>query len=108
MESLRQVRERNLIEIAKIYQIDGDDALILQRISHRLHQLDEHACNWGLNKRQEKRVDRLEEQAQGIAKKYGFNAYHQGDPRGWSLYLVKPELQPIDQHYPEGLAICPH
>ena len=108
MESRRQIRERNLIEIAKIWKIDGDDALILQRISHRLHQLDEHACNWGLSERQEKRADRLGEQAQEIAKKYGFNAYHQSDPRGWSLYLVSPQLVPIDAHYPEGLAICPH
>ena len=107
MESLRQVRERNLIEIAKTYQIDGDDALILQRISHRLHQLDEHACNWGLSNRQEKRVDRLEEQAQQIARKYGFNAYHQSDPRGWSLYLVSPGSPP-EITYTQGLGICPH
>lgn len=107
MESLRQVRERNLIEIAKIWKIDGDDALILQRISHRLHQLDELACNWGMSEAQVKRVDRLEEQAQGIAKKYGLIAYHQSDPRGWSLYLVPPKLN-IESQYDQGLGICPH
>ena len=107
MESLRQIRERNLIEIAKIYKVDGDDALILQRISHRLHQLDENACNWGLTERQEKRVDRLEEQAQTIANKYGFTAYHRSDPRGWSLYLVPPNLN-IESQYDQGLGICPH
>ena len=106
MESIRQIRERNLVELAKGVSIN--DALLLQRISHRLHQLDEHACNWGLSERQEKRNDRLEEPAGNIAQNYNLVAYHQSDPRGWSLYLVKPELQPIDQHYPEGLAICPH
>ena len=107
MESLRQVRERNLIEIAKIWKIDGDDALILQRISHRLHQLDEHSCNWGLSDRQEKRVDRLESQAREIASRYNLVAYHQSDPRGWSLYLVPPELN-VDSQYDQGLGVCPH
>ena len=107
MESLRQIRERNLIEIAKIWKIDGDDALILQRISHRLHQLDTLACNWGLSECQVKRTDRLEEQAQEIAKKYGLNAYHQSDPRGWSLYLISPDSQP-ERDYTKGLGICPH
>jgi len=107
MESLRQVRERNLIEIAKIWEIDGDDALILQRISHRLHQLDEISCNWGVSDRQAQRVDRLEEQAREIASKYNLRAYHQSDPRGWSLYLVPLELS-IDSQYDQGLGICPH
>ena len=106
MESLRKIRERNLIELVKTYQIDGEDALILQRISRRLHQLDEKACNWGLTDNQEKRVDRLEKQAQEIANKYGLNAYHQSDPRGWPLYLVKPNTPP-EISYTNGIAICP-
>ena len=104
METTRQIRERNLLEIAKIWRIDGDDAMQLQRISHRLHQLDENACNWGLTKRQEKRVGRLEQQAQEIASKYNLYAYHQSDPRGWSLYLVTE----AEKDYSRGLAICPH
>ncbi len=103
MESLRQIRERNLIEIAKIWKIDGDDALILQRISHRLHQLDELACNYGFSEAQDKRCTRLEIQAQQIAQKYNLTAYHQSDPRGWSLYFV-----PTGKDYTEGLGICPH
>ncbi len=110
MESIRAIRERNLLDIAKT--TTGDDAILLQRISHRLHQLDENSCNYGLTKRQEKRVDRLEEQAQAIAGKYLMLAYHQSDPRGWSLYLVSKaaitETQPIDAIYDRGLAICPH
>lgn len=112
MESLRQIRERNLLEIAKTYHIDGDDAMLLQRISHRLHQLDEHACNWGLTHRQETRVERLEQQAHGIADRYDMIAYHQSDPRGWSLYLVYSgqitDEHPIDTIYDRGLGICPH
>lgn len=107
MDSLRQTRERNLIEIVKKYNIDGEDAMLLQRISHRLHQLDENACNYGLSERQEKRVDRLKKQAHDIANKYGLNAYHQSDPRGWSLYLVPPDITP-SRDYTQGLAICPH
>ncbi len=105
MESLRQTRERNLLEIAKV--TTGEDAMLLQRISHRLHQLDENSCNYGLTQRQEKRVDRLERQAQEIAEQYGRAAYHQGDPRGWSLYLVITGLD-IESQYDQGLAICPH
>ena len=104
MESIRQIRERNLLQIAKV--VSGEDAMLLQRISHRLHQLDEYACNYEMTKRQETRLQRLEQQAQGIASKYNKVAYHQSDPRGWSLYLVSPELN-IDSEYDKGLAICP-
>jgi len=107
MDSIRQTRERNLIEIVKKHNIDGEDAMLLQRISHRLHKLDENACNYGLTEYQEKRVDHLERQAIDIAFKYNLKAYHQSDPRGWSLYLVPPELDP-HRDYSNGLAICPH
>ncbi|KKN73856.1 hypothetical protein LCGC14_0396580 [marine sediment metagenome] len=105
MESLRQARERNLLNIAKT--TSDEDAMLLQRISHRLHQLDEHACGYGLTARQEKRAERLEQQAQDIATKYNKVAYHQSDPRGWSLYLVAPQLN-VNSEYDKGLAICPH
>ena len=105
MESLRQIRERNLIELTKVITVE--DALMLQRISHRLHQLDENACNWGLTERQEKRVDRLEAQAEEIAQRYNLRAYHQTDPRGWSLYLIRAgENAEID--YSTEPAVCPH
>ena len=105
MKSIRQVREQNLIALTK--HINTEDALMLQRISHRLHQLDEHHCNWGLTECQDKRLGRLERQAQDIAAKYNLVAYHLSDPRGWSLYLVSPKVD-IDTHYNEGLGICPH
>lgn len=105
MESIRQIRERNLVELSKVTSVE--DALMLQRISHRLHQLDENACNYGLTERQEKRSDRLEKQAQDIATIYNLRAYHQSDPRGWSLYLVPPELN-IESQYDRGYGVCPH
>jgi len=104
MESLRQTRERNLIELVK-KGIGGEDAMLLQRISHRLHQLDELACNYGLADRQEKRVDTLEKQADTIAQKNNLQAFHQSDPRGWSLYLIQPGTQ---DNYDRGMGICPH
>ena len=106
MESIRQIRESNLIELAKYISVK--DALILQRISHRLHQLDENACNWGLTLHQERRADRLLEQAYQIAIPYKFTVYHQSDPRGWTLYLVPEDMADPGSHYPEGYAVCPH
>ena len=109
MDTIRQVRERNLIEIAQTRNIEANDAMLLQRISHRLHSLDEASCNWGLTERQEKRVVNLEKQANEIASKYKLQAYHQSDPRGWSLYLLDKSVRnPEVNYYPEGLGVCPH
>jgi len=105
MKSLRAIKEESLAEVAKV--IGVKDALMLQKISHRLHQLDEQACNWGLTERQEKRETHLEKEAEEIVRQYGLRAYHQGDPRGWSLYLVDSTLEEIDRDYTMGLAICP-
>jgi len=48
--------------------------------------------------------------AEAIAKAHGLIAYHQGDPRGCGLYLVKPSDIPDGQcitgHYHKGIAIC--
>ena len=108
METTRQIREHNLIEIIRtLPAITASDATTLQRISHRLRQLDEASCNWGLTERQEKREERLEKQAQDIADKYNRFAYHQGDPRGWSLYLLTAEEAKSGNYY-NGLGICPH
>lgn len=65
----------------------------LLAISGRLHRLDELACNQGLTPMQVKRGARLELQAQEIIEeiKPGSVAYHQSDPRGWSLYLLSPD-----------------
>jgi hypothetical protein len=55
-----------------------------------------------------KRIASLERKAEAIAAKYGRTAYHQGDPRGWSLYLVSPDDlkgYAIDAVYDRGLAV---
>lgn len=77
----------------------------LQKISKRLHTQDENACNYGLTPRQETRVKNLKQKAQELAQKLGLHAYHQGDPRGCSLYLVE-NTKDIEQYYPNGIAIC--
>ena len=76
----------------------------LQEISHSLHTLDENECNWGLTKRQETRQANLEKEANEIAAARKLEAYHQGDPRGWSLYLINPG----EEDYTKGVGIFPH
>lgn len=92
--------------------IEEDDAFELQRISRTLHRLDEDSCNVPTDDAGAARVERKEARliikADIIAAKYGFVTYHQGDPRGWSLYLVKPDQlgeYTIDQVYNRGIGI---
>ena len=83
-------------------------ALRLLEICRELHGLDEENCNSGWDKEQEKQVEELEKEASTLAKKLGFiRAYHQSDPRGWSLYLIKKlkRGQNIDSYYSEGLGV---
>lgn len=88
-----------------------DTALRLLAISHRLHMLDEHACNYGRTEAQQKRTARLKQEAQELIEdiKPGSIAYHQGDPRGWSLYLLAPEDVKKDSdiraYYNQGLGV---
>ena len=103
MESTATVRMRNYGDLIT-KGINNERALQLQKISRQLHTLDEASCNWGLTPRQEKREENLEAKAELIAGEHGLKAYHQGDPRGWSLYLLKPE----ETDYSQGIAVCPH
>ena len=73
-----------------------------RRIAKTLHRLDENACNYGLTPRQETRQVNLMKKAAEFASKLGLEAYHQGDPRGCSLYLVD-NIQ--DDDYTRGTAI---
>ena len=75
----------------------------LLRISRALTQLDTNACNYGLSARQEKRVENLEKRAQELAQEIGLKAYHQGDPRGCSLYLIDKTMN--NSNYNNGIAI---
>jgi hypothetical protein len=71
----------------------------LQRIAKKLHHQDENACNYGLSERQEKEVEKMELRAEELAQEMGLHAYHQGDPRGGSLYLVNDEDLKSGQYY---------
>jgi len=75
----------------------------LLRISKSLNQLATNDCNYGLTARQEKREDNLFKKAQQLAKQVGLKAYHQGDPRGCSLYLIDKTMD--DTTYNNGIAI---
>ena len=76
----------------------------LRKISKSLHILDEKACNYELSKRDETREATLENEAQDIADRYGLLAYHQGDPRGCSLWLITSEIKASKQ-YTDGIAV---
>jgi len=80
---------------------------LLRKISRRLHRLHEVACNYGLSSRQERREERLEKQAEEIARKLGFQAYIQSDPRGCALYLVPLNWTEEEKscRYSSGMAI---
>ena len=105
---MANVRARNAAELGAKGIVPGD-ALRLQAISRSLHRLAEASCNYGLTERQDKREDRLVEEATAIAHRYGLLAYHQGDPRGWNLYMVHPDQlggYEIGAVYNRGIAVC--
>jgi len=78
----------------------------LKKIAKQLHRLDVHFCNYGLTKRQEKRAEKLEAEAEEIAKRiFRLHAYHQGDPRGATLYLVKSKKEASTGLYTSGVCI---
>ncbi len=99
-------RMKNLADLVKA-GISTDDAFELQRLSRAFHRQDEDDCTIPFSDEESdkrtKREDRREAKAGTIAAKYGRKAYQQGDPRGWSLYLVKPE---DGDQYTNGLAVC--
>lgn len=86
----------------------------LKSISKKLHKIDENDCNgyqdyqgnWdeAAEKRAERRAERLERRAEEIAQGLGLHIYHQGDPRGGTLYLVTDEIQKSGQ-YTQGFFI---
>ncbi len=77
--------------------------LRLDKIARLLHNYDTASCNTGLTPRQEKRVVNLENEAGAISKHFGFQFYHQGDPRGWPLYLVAGDEKDISTQYHNGV-----
>jgi len=121
-DSDSDIRSENLVLLVHTMQAtqDGDnhnphlgmsDALALQKIARRLHHLDENACNYGLQEREEKEETRLESRAVAIAQGYGLKVYRQGDPRGWPLYLYDPDKISEDKiesvYWPQAQGVCP-
>jgi hypothetical protein len=100
----------------------------LLRIEKTLSKWSEHECN-GVIQRDEKtdkpywysdvtgkRLAPVADREKGALKRLAtimanypnLIAYHQGDPRGCSLYLCDRATtpQPIDSYYSRGLALC--
>jgi hypothetical protein len=63
------------------------DRLVL--LSRRHCRLMEHSCNYGLDERQERTVERLRERISDELPK-GVRAVFQGDPRGATVKLLLP------------------
>jgi len=81
----------------------------LIRLARSLHRLSEHDCNRGLTDAEQKREARLMTRVDVIAAEIGATAYHQGDPRGASVWLIFPGDVPtgadVRAHYTNGIAI---
>ncbi len=73
----------------------------LVKVSKSLNNIGVKECNYGLTARDEKRQERLEQKAEGLAARVGLKCYFQRDPRGCSLYLIGPNCR----EYTDGIAV---
>jgi len=78
----------------------------LVKLSNRLNRLDTQECNGELKQGEwERKTEKIENDAENLAKILDFKIYHQTDPRGCSLYLInKSETKP-DLNYTSGFAV---
>ena len=73
------------------------DAVILNRLAclsslcKRLDKLNEVDCNEGLSPQQEVEEGVLVAEATQLAGELGCKLYHQGDPRGPAIRLIRPD-----------------
>jgi hypothetical protein len=82
----------------------------LADISRKLHRIDEADCNGDPGESgREKREQRLESKARDLADRLGVAFYHQGNPRGCSVYLVPADWDRarVLSSYSSGLAVIP-
>lgn len=109
--------------------ISYDDAVSLCRAERVIHTWGEHECNGAIQRDEQTNVpywhstqdgrrlyrtaDRETgalKRAEAIAKRYGLTLYHQPDPRGCQLYLLRagdvPEGKDVDSYYSRGVAVC--
>lgn len=122
-------RLETIARLARLGFSDRDvDTLI--RASATLHTWAEHECNGAIQRDEEtgrpywhstydgRRFSRTSDRETGALKRaraiveaHGFTLYHQGDPRGCSLYIIRPGDVPEggkpDSYYYRGMAVVP-
>jgi len=103
------VRERNILDLAPLLHFD---TLRIQAAARAIHRLDETACNRELTPREWQRHTMTLLNAAHYAATHHLEVYHQGDPRGWPLYVYsKRNLRgrAICSCYSDiGVGVCPH
>ena len=121
-----------LCEALRNHGVTQDEVDTLLRCSRALHTWAEHECNGDIErdettgKTSRVLIDRIGERcghyrtpdretgalkrAAAIAEAHGLTIYHQGDPRGCCLYLLRPgdvvEGSTADSCYSRGIAVC--
>lgn len=89
-------------------------ALRLQRLSKLLRSEAERQCNVSMDDQElnesNAKIACWVETATELAADYGYQVYHQPDPRGWSLYLYQVKNlhgRNIENCYStEGIGVC--
>ena len=107
--------------------LSAAEAETLRRASMTLHRWAEHECNGTIQRDEETgkaysvnpdsgrrwpvadRETGALKRARAIAEKHGLTLYHQADPRGAALYLLRPGDVPVGQdasaYYSRGVVV---
>jgi len=117
------------VSMLRTLGITHDDSVALRRISLTLHRWHEHECNGTIQRHEEsglaywhnmmtgKRICRARDMESGAINRLGailarypeLGSYVQGDPRGASLYIIRPgdilPGQSVDSYYSRGIAV---
>lgn len=124
---MNKYRKNTYIQLDRL-GINEDDATALIRASMALHRWAERECNGEIQRDEEtgkpyvhstydgRRLYATEDREKGaltraekIASKYGLKAYHQTDPRGCALYLLRagdiPAGADADCYYNRGIPV---
>ena len=122
-------RYRHFLNALESHGVTTHEADTLLRAERTLHTWAEHECNGAIqrdeatgkpswhNTNSGKRLCATSDReagalkrAQAIAEVHGLTLYHQGDPRGCALYLLRPGDVPKGQdpgaYYSNGIACC--
>ena len=111
--------------------VTADETDVLLRCSRTLSTWAEHGCNGAIqrdgdsgdglpywyNTNTGKRCGRTADReagairrARAIIEAHGLTMYHQGDPRGCALYVIRPgdvpEGKDVGAYYNRGIAVC--